>query len=76
MTKITPIINTKFTIPAKQGKDIYSPIQKLVSANKIAGIFTNDKLELSTYSKENSGKILDVLTGLQAKFKMITKEAE
>lgn len=71
MKGITPIIKTTFSIPSKQGKDIYSPIQKAIVKHKLAGNVNSEKLELSTYDREASHNVLDILNGLKAKFVMI-----
>lgn len=76
MKGITPLIQTTFSIPSKQGKDIYSPIQKAIVKNKLAGAITSDKIELSTYDNKAAENVLDVLTNLKAKFIMLSKETD
>lgn len=73
MSKITPIIKTTFDIPTKQGKNIYTPIQKLTGKNKMEGTIGKDTITLSTYNRSHTEEMLDVLTNLKAKFKMITQ---
>lgn len=73
MSKITPIIKTTFNVVPNQGKDIYSPVQKLISTHKMFGKINRDTIELSTYNKEVTEKTLNCLTDLKAKFKMITE---
>lgn len=76
MKSITPLIQTTFTIPSKQGKNIYSPIQKAIVKHKLAGTITSDKLELSTYNDKAVNNVLDILTDLKAKFVMVSKETD
>lgn len=76
MKGITPLIKTTFSIPSKQGKDIYSPIQKAIVKHKLAGNINSEKLELSTYDRNASNNVLDLLNGLKAKFVMVTKETD
>lgn len=72
MIQKTPLIKTTFTIPSRQGKDIYSPVQNLIVKNKFAGMINGDKLELSTYNRNHAEDMLNVLSKLKAKFKMNT----
>lgn len=72
MIKVTPITKTTFILPTPQGKDIYSPIQKLIVKNKMPAVIHNDKIELSTYNREHAEEALDLLSKLKAKFKMNT----
>ena len=60
MSKVTPIIKTTFKVPPRQGKDIYSPIQQLISKHKMPGLI-------------NSDTTLNRLIEIKAKFKMITQ---
>jgi len=76
MIKVTPLIQTKFTVPAGQGKDIYSPIQKMFTKYKLAGKVDKDTIELSTYKKESAEAVLNTLTDLKAKFTMTTKATD
>lgn len=73
MPAIIPIIKTTFTIPTPQGKDVYSPLQKLISKNKMFGTVNKDSIELSTYNKKHAGDALNLLTELKSKFTITTK---
>ncbi len=73
MSKITPIIKTTFKVPPRQGKDIYSPIQKLITQHKMPGIINADTIEFSTYNPNVAEKTLNCLADLKAKFKMVTE---
>lgn len=73
MSKVTPIIKTTFKVPPRQGKDIYSPIQQLISKHKMPGLINSDTIEFSTYSKNVAEKTLNRLIEIKAKFKMITQ---
>lgn len=76
MIKITPITKTTFTLPTPQGKDIYSPIQKLIVKNKMPAIINGDKIELSTYNRNQAEEALNLFSELKAKFKMNTISEE
>ena len=73
MSKITPIIKTTFKVPPRQGKDICSPIQKLITQHKMPGIINADTIEFSTYNPNVAEKTLNLFTDLKAKFTMITE---
>ena len=73
MNKITPIIKTTFKVPPRQGKDIYSPNQRLITDHKMPGKINRDTIEFSTYNREHAEKTLNILTDLKAKFNMITE---
>ena len=73
MSKVTSIIKMTFKVPPRQGKDIYSPIQKLITEHKMPGKINGDTIEFSTYNKEHAEKTLNLFTDLKAKFTMITE---
>lgn len=76
MIKITPLTQTKFTVPARQGKDIYSPIQNMFTKYKLAGRVDKDTIEFSTYNKEHASIVQKNLDDLKVNYKMTTKQTD
>ncbi len=70
MIKPIPITKTTFTLATGQGKDIYSPIQKLIVKNKMPAVINRDKIEFSTYNQNQVQETLSLFDTLKAKFKM------
>ncbi len=72
-TTPSPFTNSKFIIPANQPrvKLLFNQMSDIVKKEQTGGIFTTDKIEISTALKSQETNILNKLTEMGAKFKLV-----